>query len=412
MIKSIKLLKTNFAFAAGLAALIFTACGNDFMEKAFSTLSGPEVVIPAPITWNTNVVYVDPLSGTLSGTVTALLSNGGKRIWFARTQSNSPYKQWEFTVSSDQTLITPGSLASYIGAPVTSNGDLMTLNFFSKDLNADDPVFADVVPCSFILYPDALYGADRDSVSINTATLNFRVEKPSMSVYAKYTIEKGEYGSISVSWEEGSLSVAASAGEEPPPATPDQITAEMQRLAGSLAANSAGLRALEWDADWQNNVVFTDSSGSLSAVSWVLPPNLSKGWAPYKKYAIQLNGFNYSSDTIPPVSPEISAPIQFLSNVGSAATLIKMASDAGSFASLVWDSAVDPVPGNAGSVTTILTELGIPSLLTMPPAVDWSAQPAAPGSYNFSVLLAGGTDGSPGDIAGAFTAIFVEQAAP
>jgi hypothetical protein len=303
MIKSIKLLKINFIFALVPAALIFTACDNDFVQKALSTISsgfGGEGggIIPAPITWNTNVVYVDPLSGTLSGTVTALLSNGGRSIWFAQEQNNKPSDQWKFT-SGDE-FITAGSLEMFIGgSPTVSNGNLMTLNFFSNDSNITSNIQPSTpVPCSFILYPDSLYGADRDAISIATATLNFKVEKPSNTVYAKYFLEKHEYGSISVSWAQGSESSQSE--------VPAVITAEMQRIAGSLAAYQGSAAAVAWAGnDW---AMFTDDP--IASVSWITLPNIPEGGGlGYAKYTIELSPIAY--DTEPPLSPRISVPVAF-----------------------------------------------------------------------------------------------------
>jgi hypothetical protein len=430
MRKSIKPLKTNFAFALCFAALVFAACENEFMKKAFDTLSGPVEVVPAPINWSTNVVYVDPLSGTLSGTVTAVLNNGGKRIWFTKVQDNQPVKQWEFTANDPTQTIIAGSLAMFLkpdNLPVTSNGDTMTLNFFSDSLDTAnlDALNSPGVPCSFILYPEALYGSDRDSIAIETATLNFRVERPDMTMYAKYVIDKEEYGSISVSWEEGSQSIvdaAISGGGSPPEViTDDEIRAEMQRIAGSLAANFADEAAIKWDSDFVTN--FVADPGSLSVLSWVSPPNLSKGWAPYKKYAIELNPIIYSNSPAAGalVSPVISAPIQFVSDVGSAASLIKAASDAGSFASLdfvVPGEGADDID-NSGSISMKLGELNIAPLFgtDVEPFVGGTVVvttvPTAIGAYGFSVQLNTGKDGSPQDVVTGLTAIYIDpEAAP
>jgi hypothetical protein len=422
MRKSIKPLKTNFAFALCFAALVFAACENEFMKKAFDTISGPAEVVPAPISWSTNVVYVDPLSGTLSGTVTAVLNNGGKRIWFTRVQNNKPAKQWEFKATDPTQTITAGSLAMLLqpeGLPVTSNGDTMTLNFYGGvDVDTVGQAFdSPGVSCSFILYPEALYGGDRDSIAIETATLNFRVEKPAMTTYAKYVIDKGEYGSISVSWDEGSKSLA-SASPPPEDISEDDIRAEMQRIAGSLAADSAEIEAEKWDASFLSN--FTIDAGSLSVLSWVSPPNLSKGWAPYKKYAIELNPIFATADTsLAPVSPVISAPIQFVSNVGSAASLIKAASEAGSFASLTFVAGAEDDPyDNSGSISAALGELNISGLFEPDgdsgfsggTKVSLTSVPAA-GTYSFSVELNTGLEGSPKDSVTGLTAIYVDDTA-
>jgi hypothetical protein len=405
MIKPIKILKTNFVFAIMSAALIFTACENDFMQKALSTLSGSDGgPVYAPITWNTDVVYVDPLSGTLSGTVMALLNNGGRRIWFAHEQNNTASKQWEFT--GGDANITAGSLALFIaGSPTVSNGDIMTLNFFSDNSTITTTIQAPV-PCSFILYPDSLYGADRDAISIATATLNFKIEKPSNTVYAKYILEKKEYGSISVSWTEGSQSLAEAGSTA---ISDNDTTAAMRRLAGSLAAEAGSAAAVTWaNSEW-GNFSPINPVGSLSAVSWITSPNLSKGWLPYAKYTIELSPIQYTSD-LSPQSPRISAPVEFTSYVGSAAILIQKAYEGGSFATLLNSGTADE---NSGSVATVLDNLNIPSLLLNGAggtAIAWlsGSAPTSTGEYSFVVGLGKGADGSPEDTVVGLKAIFTQ----
>ncbi|MDR1148343.1 MAG: hypothetical protein LBK66_06900 [Spirochaetaceae bacterium] len=408
MIKLIKVLKTNFVFAIVSAALIFTACENDFMQKALSTLSGGfgggGGIIPAPITWNTNVVYSDPIGGTLSGTLMALLNNGGNRIWFAHEQNNKASKQWEFDVGKN--TITAGSLAAFIaGSPTVSNGDLMTLNFYEPDFTSITSFSTGdgtIERYSFILYPDSLYGADRDSIAIETATLNFRVEAATYTKYAQYVIEKEEYGSISVSWAEGSNSITTGIETE--------IKAEMQRLAGSLAAEKGSAAAVAWAKDaWANFDPISDGSvGSLSAVSWITSPDLSKGWLPYAKYAIGLSSILYQNDTEQQrQSPRISVPVEFTSYVGSAAILIKEAGKAGQFGATGSEI-------YAGSVAEVLTSLGVPSLLEDGDAgttIVWSPgvgtpEPTDGGEHPFSVILGKGKDTSPGDTVVELKAIF------
>jgi hypothetical protein len=401
MIKYAKLLKMNFVFALLSAALIFNACENDFMQKALSTLSGSDGgPVYAPITWNTDVVYSDPIGGTLSGTVMALLNNGGRRIWFAGTQDNTASKQWEFTGGNSN--ITAGSLAMFIaGSPTVSNGDIMTLNFYEPDFtNISGLQSGDVVPCSFILYPDSLYGADRDAISIATATLNFSVKAATHTEYAKYILEKKEYGSISVSWTEGSISLQTAASTS-------EITAEMRRLAGSLAAEAGSAAAVAWaDNAWSDFSPISDG-GSLSAVSWITSPNLSKGWLPYAKYTIELSPILYTGESSQ-LSPRISVPVEFTSYVGSAAILIQKAYDAGSFATLLNGDTAD---ANIGSVATVLDNLGIPSLLLTGAAgttIAWlsGTAPASTGEYSFVVELGKGADESPEDTVVGLKAIF------
>ncbi|MDR2659350.1 MAG: hypothetical protein LBC27_05100 [Spirochaetaceae bacterium] len=403
-----------FVLVLGFTALVFSACENDFMKKAFDTIAGPVPVIPAPIEWNTNVVYVDPLSGTLAGTLYAVLNNGGRRIWFAKDQTNQPAaKRWEFKVNTPPpdggALITAGSLITFLrpsNVPLVTDGDLMELNLYSEDLDqdfisqADSP---DGVSCSFILYPEALYGADRDTVSIETATLNFKVERPSVTVYAKYVIEKAEYGSISVTWAEGSASAALK--DPPPDDFEGAVKNEMMNLAGSLAAGSAGFVGGAWANTWESDFTFGDA-GSLSAVAWISPPSqlMAKGWAPYKKYAIELSPFFYASDgAASAVSPQISAPVEFVSDVGLAAILISAAAEAGSFSGV--DAAA--VGGTVSQLTS--------GLIADPGAVvNWSggAAPTDAGTYTFSVVLGSGSDTSPGDTVEGLTAIIIGSDAP
>jgi hypothetical protein len=396
---------TNFAFALCLVSAIFASCENDFMKKAANTLSGPLPVIPAPINWSSNVVYVDPVgSGTMSGTITAVLNNGGRNIWFAKNQQNKPAKQWEFTVGPNNDGITPQNLIESLAlagsVPVTSNGDIMTLDFF----NAEFPSISDSLTCSFILYPEALYGSDRDSIAIETATLNFRVEKPSLTSYAKYIIDKYEYGTIAVSWMEGSQSLAEAAAAD---FGDDEIRAEMQRIAGSYAAGLAGTVAEVWYGNTFNSDFL--SSGSLAVVSWVSPPNLNKGWLPCVKYALELSSIvNSKEPTASPVTPAISVPIAFESYVGSASLLVKEAEEAGSFASLT--TAADDTGYPAGSIGNVINTLGISGLLSgfTNDNVIITSGTLSGGTVTFSVAFPGGLDTSPAGTLADITAIFVD----
>jgi hypothetical protein len=366
MLKPIKNTKKTIVKAAHLAvwtALLLAGCGNDFINEAIGELKPPSPDSSNPtIGWSSDPILIEPGTGGLSGTISGNINAFGNIVQFDRNELSTPSEspnapdgrpeKWKFEplITEMWDLVPPGSMAEFLvgGTPVISGNDnVITLTF-------EGLVDSNVLPSdftksgnnySFILYPDAFYGKDAGKLTAEAATLNFRVEMPTPTNYAKYLIEKENYGPITVSWADG-ISVTSA---------PD-TAAGMKYLAGSLAAGSATVIFDHYvnplSAD---NFPSVGSAGSFSAdkVVWVSEPDLSKGyWTGKSTLRLEPILADHYDDE---AEPEFSVQVNFTSDVGDAIILINQAKNAGSF---------DGINGSVDAVKTAVE--GSLSSLSLP----------------------------------------------
>jgi flagellar hook assembly protein FlgD len=385
----------------GLAVLM-QGCDNEFMKTAANVLVPGEPVKNINMEWTADVLYIDPLSGAIAGTFSGLLNNAGNRIWFAgkETVSNSVlvYKRdWDLTgglESSDKgEFITAGSLVSYlVNSPKTENGDKIEVKFSgSVSIDQLDPVYGKGQTYSFILKPAAFRGADKELLSGQLYTTHdFTLQLPTKTFYSKYLMEKEEYGSVSVSWSQGNGTWEG-----------------MMDIAGSYAAAYAAAAALAWDsANWTwdgsayPGVTVGNGGVSLAAEAWNTQPGKTKSYAPYGKYAIMLLPYYYTDEKdaglTGPVSPVVSLPVEFTSDVGDAVKAIKASEEAGSF-SFAWDAAgSEAVHGTISALITGKTTMG-PEEPTWNPSFP-AAAPKSESAHTLTITLGNGNDGSTGEV--------------
>jgi hypothetical protein len=408
MFKSIK--KTQKAivktvFLAVYPVFLFAACQNGFLNDAAESLNPlPVVVAPiAGIDWgskNERVLYIDPRGGTMAGTLSGRLNNGGNKIWFVTDQSNPQpkkigytYGKWELVAPADEENITPEFLTAAIGSGSSMGGtpsatpDAITLAFGTFVDFVADYFATPGQNYSFILYPSAFTGADSNKLSTEAATLNFTVETPTATNYAKRLVEKAEYPVITVSWSDGNSLNGSNPIEG------------MKQMGGSLAASLA-TNVLESYLKLSGGSIgeasFDPDAGSFSTGLWLSVPDLAKGYWDGNG-AFRLDGFYIDAE--PFVKPEISVPIKFTSDVGSAVALIQKAEAAGSFSyssagsSDIWNYV-------AGSIVDLAGPLfyGSGSILGGTPTMVWSPSYSSSVSlYTVTITLDKGNDNSPGD---------------
>jgi hypothetical protein len=375
------------AFLAVYAAFLLAACQNGFINDALKSLNpSPVVVAAAPkIDWGAaqdRLLYIDPRGGTMAGTLSGRLNNAERNIWFKQDQSNSGPK-WEFVAPTSEMYITPEFLTNSIdgGAP-SATSDVITLKFGTI---ADITQIESEVPqnYSFILYPSAFTGAHIYELSTEAATLNFKVEMPSMTNYAKRLIEKkADYSDIEVSWADAALKETTYPIEG------------MKLIAGSLAAYYATEALADYLGDI-NEAFFSSEGGEFSEnATWISPPDgqLSKGYW-QGNGAFRLEGFYIDTQSF--VQPEISVPVKFTSDVGEAVATIQGAEAAGSFSNIlnsagsegIWNAVV----GTIGVLTQSLVYGSEASWIDGGPA---TGQVEAK-DYSMRIILGPGNDNSP-----------------
>jgi hypothetical protein len=335
---------TPLFLGLALCAVLTQGCDNEFMKNAATALVPGEPVKSINMEWTSDVLYIDPLSGSIEGGFSGLLNNAGNRIWFAgkETLPNSilVYKRdWDLRggleSSYEGEVITAGSLISYmVNSPKTENGDKINVEFNGfVSIDQLELVYGESQTYSFILKPAAFRGADKELLDGQLYTTHdFTLQLPTKTFYSKYLMEKKEYGSVSVSWSQGSGNWDG-----------------MMEIAGSYAAAYAEATAFAWDSTswaWDGSayagVTVGDGGKSLTAEAWNTQPDQTKSYAPYGKYAITLLSYSYNDEKeaglTGPVSPVVSLPIEFTSDVGETVKAIKAAERAGSF-SFTWDAA-------------------------------------------------------------------------
>jgi hypothetical protein len=382
---------------------LFFGCENEFIKNAVDTLIPGEEPKTVNLEWNTDVVYIDPLSGTLSGTVSGLLNNQGNRVWFSANIGDSG-KNWGISKPQKEledeqkgtvpaSFITAGSISGNTQV-TTADGDKIEfllhtpvdLGTLDKDLYSKDGG----VGYSIVLYPNAFYGADRNGAIGEKKEHPFKVELPTKTVYSKFVMEKTEYGSVSVSWADG-VAAAADTGAD--------TWQAMMNIAGSSAVNYAVGAAQGWDPTaWGATEagytgITVDGGGSLAAVSWNTTPDTSKSYAAYDKYAIVLTPYFYTEESAvqSAVQPVVSLPVEFTSDVGNSVAAIKDAENAGTFS-------VSFATGVNTTIEGIITALAPSSTITWsPPYPEDDSTLSLPAAYTLSIAIPQGSDSSPED---------------
>jgi hypothetical protein len=204
------------------------------------------------------------------------------------------------------------------GAPTSSaDGEVITLIF---NRPVDENAYGFEAPgknYSFILYPSAFNGPGIGKLSTSLTALNFRVEMPTMTNYAKYQIEKATYDKVEVLWKN---------------VDPYNIEEDIEgMLISNALLNKATGEFYNYLKPLSAENFPGEETGSFSTGSWLSPPDLSKGhW--FGNTTVQLGPINadpgYDSNSAP---IQISVLLNFSSNVGDAIIAIKDAEAAGSF---------------------------------------------------------------------------------
>jgi hypothetical protein len=296
-----------------ILAFLLSACENNFVKDAVDSLKKPDDPVQSSVIWSDNKLLIDPMAGFLSGTISGVLKNGGNSYWFRANQDASGSKKWEFTTPPEAASILEGALSG--GKPVISDKDSVITLTFSKSVNPDGSEgFTPGVSrsgYSFILHPDAFYGKDADRIANPAATLNFTIEMPTATNYAKMLIENHEYGkgsddAISASWEDGS----ALAGD--PSLGLDGPEEGMKYIVGSIAAYEATevfksyLSSLSSD-----NFENANPNGAFTApITWMPEPDLRGTEDFLGTYRLRLDGIKVGDET-EYETPEISVPVYF-----------------------------------------------------------------------------------------------------
>jgi hypothetical protein len=400
---------TPLFFALAVCAGLLSGCENEFVKSAVATLNPEQPPPRVTLEWDADVVYIDPITSKLSGTISGLLNNAGNRVWFSKTENlvlgrdwnvPKPPQELEYEQTGLPGFITAGSIAGFIvgGGPVTTDGDKIDVILDSSSVELTEDNGFDLtlyenggVSYSFVLYPTAFYGADRNTVMGEKEERLFTLESPTKTFYSKVVMERAEYGSVSVSWADGK-------GQDE-----NNPWQGMMSLAGGLAAGSASAAAAAWDTDWATDVTVNDVTeedaepGQLAAVSWNTLPDTSKSYASYNKYAIALSPYSYSEDVGEPVQPVVSLAIEFTSDVGKTIGGIKAAEKEGGFSSIIYDSSgEDATKTGIESTITGLASNETPVTITWSPAYSDTA-PKTPTPYTLTLVIGPGTDGSTGD---------------
>ena len=360
--------KIGSAMLCVCAALLFHACESSFLKGAMEALN-PSPSVFSGMQWGSeNEIYINPKDFSISGAMSAISGvfiNGGKQIWPIQDMKDhgglNGKRAWRIE-SSDKVNYPAGSITAslapgspFVGGSVGIKGDSITLAFEAGSAGMDtfvnaapsgDPFPAGGVTFSFILTPNAFFGADVALLATDTLTRNFKLVVPASTVYGKLWVERHMYGTISSSWGKAATDIDGSglAGTE----------AQMKENAGSLTVNEV--------TDWLNGYAATaapsltfefdnsdpDNPGSLAVNSWNPEPDLSLGWAPLKNYSLVLTPIHDTDDTDPSFAPvTISVPIEFTSYVGSVVTAVKDAMAAGTFGQDP-NPAYEPKPGDTG----------------------------------------------------------------
>jgi hypothetical protein len=332
---------------------LFQSCESSFLKSAIEALH-PVPGVFVGMQWdNENIIYINPHTSMIEGTmgvISGIFQNSGKRIWpDTDLKDNGPEnsagkRAWKLT-SSDEVNYPAGTLISILRnneSPSTANGaggDLITLNFGNGSVSLgdyDDPDFVpNVVKFSFILTPNAFHGADSVSLTKDTS-IDFNLLMPTSTVYGQKWVERNMYGTISTTWGAAGTNAADPA-------------AGMIETAGSLAAYAAEERLKEYTA---GTLAFEfdnpDAGGSMAVLSWEPTPDLSRGWARLRNYKLVLTPIRDKYEYEEPFAPvAISAPVTFMSNVGSVAMAIEDAIAAGTFGTKP-TGAESPAPDQTG----------------------------------------------------------------
>jgi hypothetical protein len=414
MLVSSRTKKQAAVLALAVCLSLILGCENEFMKKAAEALSPNQPVKGFNLEWNTDVVYIDPLSGTLAGTISGLWDNAGKQVWFSKDIAYErewdvpkPAKELAYEQSADgfpPGYITAGSITALLSAgtpPHTTDGDKIEMILSGSAAIIDTTAFDPTpyqnggVTYSFILYPNAFYGPDRNNVISEKLEHSFRLELPTKTSYsARVKIEKAEYGSISVSWAEGSAYENAQDAWD-----------GMKAIAGSYAAASALQAVQDWDPGnwaWTDGTGYsgvvvgvpgTDPPEALAAVSWNNQPDTSKSYAVYDKYAITLSPYYYTDEAATgPVQAVVSMPIEFTSDVGNTVSAIKIVEKAGSFSIEYTEGAKTAIEGVIATCAVTGTSINVTTW--SPPYPDPEEGPMAPTTYKLTVEVGPGGDSS------------------
>jgi hypothetical protein len=430
------------------AAPLFQACETDFLKNAMEALNpSPKVFIGMKWSDN-NEVYLNPNNGSIAGTmsvVSGIFLNGGKRVWPIQDLKDNGAKgklAWSIK-SHDEKNYPAGTITDILEAnnsPSTETvngipGDTITLIFESAasvvDITDPDTYPTEGVTYSFILTPNAFYGADMAALSTDTLTHDFKLIKPTSTVYGKHWLERYMYGTVSTSWAEGGGPTETDAAA---------VMAAMIADAGSKAAVYADERLNAYaDPGSYDTLTFVfdnESTGSMSVVSWENAPDLSLGWAPLKSYALALSPIRDASEDVEPFAPvSISVPVMFTSNVGSVASAVKAAMAAGTFSKDPYE--VEQPPGSTTGYPDYIQHLGDTvdpdgivsgsvavfymigellgasenvGVLLNSPQVECSPLQNSTGTQTLTIVFGPGTDGSPTNTL-SFT-VWVKEAEP
>jgi hypothetical protein len=329
------------------AAPLFQACESDFLKSAMETLN-PSPKVFVGMKWSdSNEIYLNPNDASIAGTmgvVSGIFLNGGKRVWpIHDLKDNGAKGKRAWSIKSHDEENYPASTITSIlesnDSPSTETingipGDTITLIFESGpgvvEITDPDSYPPEGVTYSFILTPNAFYGADIAALSTDTLTREFKLIKPTSTVYGKHWLERYMYGTVSTSWAEGTLG-ASLVGTDAA-----SVMAAMVADAGSKAAVYAEERLNAYAYTEAGSLTFAfdnESAGSMSVVSWENTPDLSLGWASLKSYALALSPIRdeieEEEEPFAPVS--ISVPVLFTSNVGFVVSAVKDAMAAGTF---------------------------------------------------------------------------------
>jgi hypothetical protein len=419
-----KTMKKIVILIFGVCVLLLQACdGNKFLQDALEKLNPPSPAPSKDIAWDDNVVYINPKDKIIDatmGVISGLFSNNGSSIWprsdITGNGPSSARQMWRVD-SADEENYPAGTITTILSAnssPTTAVatggtlGNVITLIFTTGTAVGDDITDATY---SFILTPNAFYGPDSAALT-EDMPFEFKLVMPTSTVYGQKWVEKNMYVPIRTTWAAGSAAAGAATGST---ATIEEVVDWMIADAGSRAAAAAEARLTGYKSPFN----FDDPSGSMSVLSWEPTPDLSKGWARLKNYKLVLTPIYDPDDgdeTFVPVA--ISAPVEFMSNVGSVAVAIEAAVKAGSFGQDPGGSpppSADPTTGypayiqhggtadvsgilSAGTAAWhMINALGLQSLIGKDQVMGGSKLENETSQQELTLLLGQGTDGSPID---------------
>ena len=422
----------------GVCVPLFQSCESSFLKSAMEALN-PIPSVFAGMQWSSeNEIYINPKDFSISGTMSAISGvfvNGGKQIWPIQDLKDhgglNGKRAWRIE-SSDKVNYPAGSITSilapgspFVGGSVGIKGDSITLAFEAGSAVMD--TFVNAVPSgelfpaggvtfSFILTPNAFFGADAALLVTDTLTRNFKLVVPTSTVYGKLWVERHMYGTISSSWGKAADDIGSGSGLT-------SKEAQMKENAGSLAVNDVN----DWLDGYENTISphltfeFDNSdpnnSGSLAVKSWNPEPDLSLGWAPLQNYSLVLTPIRDYDEGDQPFAPvTISVPVKFTSDVGSLVTAVKDAMAAGTFGQdpadgptttdatgypayiQRLDDATDPDGIISGSVAVNAMINGINFQGLVPPAnISTSPLQNRTSQQQLTIMFGQGTDSSPGN---------------